>query len=269
MAAGIPVVDEATNKVGADTPPEGNNNSSNGTPNNHQKRGGGSTSTNSNTPASEVEEGSNQGLGSGKMASSVAKKDSDQDVTNKKDNGAPLSPTSEAASAAPPADGSGYPNQHLATPQAVAPAYYSVGGYPVPESPSPAGANPVTTVYDSNLAVPQQGAFAPFGVGNTTPLSPPRGTSSVMVGAGMIPPASPLFPRVTGANGGGGTMESNRQAGPPSSPGLPYMSPGLYPHYSAVTTGTSHSSDSAEETPSWADRWVMNGFAPIAQTILV
>lgn len=143
-----------------------------------------------------------------------------------------------------------YPS-HL-TPQPAS-GYYL--GYPhsqvTPEPPSPAGPGVATVSYDATsfFQQPTAGAFAPhtsaFGA-TATPLSPPRATTM-----GAIPPASPLFPRVTSAGLGG--RDSKRQGGAPPSPNLPYMSPQLgtamYHQYPMTSQG---SMDSPDDMNGWS-----------------
>jgi hypothetical protein len=123
-------------------------------------------------------------------------------------------------------------------------------GYSNQEPPSPAAA-PVAGVvpYDVGSFFQQPGTFVAhsnsFGAGPNTPLSPARPTTAM----GGLPPASPLFPRMSS----GGLATSNgmdaRQAGPPPSPSLAYMSPSLgSAMYAAYHTGTS-----PEEGSTWMD----------------
>ena len=130
---------------------------------------------------------------------------------------------------------------------------YNVAGYYVggggQEPPSP-GINMGGAVYDTgsffqtSAAAAAGGPFhsSAFGAaGSNTPLSPPR-PSAMM---GVIPPASPLFPRVT-------MMDPGQH---PPSPNLPYMStalPGMYSHYGVGLS--SGSSNSLDEAIAWNDR---------------
>lgn len=159
-----------------------------------------------------------------------------------------VSPNSQAAST----------GQTVAYPPYLTPqpgvGYYQ--GYPqsqvTPEPPSPAAPITATVAYDTASFFQQHGAFAPFGA--NTPLSPPRASGTM----GIVPPASPLFPRVTSAGGLTGLDASSRGVGAPPSPNLPYMSTQLgssmYQHYGVVTGAASQSSDSAEDASAWMDR---------------
>jgi hypothetical protein len=155
----------------------------------------------------------------------------------------------------------GYPS-HL-TPAAT--GYYA--GYPqsqvTPEPPSPGVAGAVVGTYDASF-FQQAGAFhtSAFG-GPNTPLSPPRATANM----GIVPPASPLFPRATSGVAGSavgltGGLDGQQQALPngaaPPSPSLPYMAspplPGMYQHYAVPGVGSQSSSspdDGAANT--WSD----------------
>lgn len=153
----------------------------------------------------------------------------------------------------------GYP-PHL-TPQPGAGYYLGYGQSQVtPEPPSPAG--PGAAVYDMGSFFQQPAAFAhnsPFGVPQT-PLSPRRSG-----GMGGIPPASPLFPRVSTAAGaaglvpGGGGIEQ-RPGGAPPSPNVPYLSPALGAntmyHQTYPGNGMGNHGDSPDDIPGWGDRYV-------------
>jgi len=177
---------------------------------------------------------------------------------------------------------------HL-TPQAGG-AYYLYGNHQVtPEPPSPA-----TPGYDVTSFLQQQAALAvhpgnPFGTAGQygaipqAPLSPSRSGIS----GGLIPPASPLFPRAATHNPVGmpGSFEQHNQLDSSviqriqgqtsASPSVPYMSASLanangtgfgtvYPGYSPTGTYTSvlgvaaaqgtESSSSAGENGAWGDR---------------
>jgi hypothetical protein len=148
----------------------------------------------------------------------------------------------------------GYP-VHL-TPQ-PGPGYYLGYGQSqvTPEPPSPAG--PGATVYDVGSFFQQPAAFAhnsPFGVPQT-PLSPRRSG-----GMGGIPPASPLFPRVSAAGAAGlvptGAGLEQRPGAPPS-PSVPYLSPPLGPnamYQNYPGNGMGHLGESPEDFPGWGDR---------------
>jgi hypothetical protein len=95
--------------------------------------------------------------------------------------------------------------------------------------------SPRVTVYDGSFFQTAAGAFHSSAfAGNNTPLSPPRPTM------GVIPPASPLFPRVA-------VMDNGQ---PPPSPSLPYMSTTLPNMYYG-----SASSNSPDEVGAWNDRY--------------
>ena len=160
---------------------------------------------------------------------------------------APSTPGKDEAPAA--AAASAEPKQDRLSP-AVAPvsSYPYVAGYYVggPEPPSP-GIGMGGAVYDTgSFFQTSAGPFhsSAFGAaGSNTPLSPPRPSAMV----GVIPPASPLFPRVT-------MMDQGQH---PPSPNLPYMSttlPGIYQHYGVNLS--SGSSNSLDEAIAWNDRSV-------------
>lgn len=153
----------------------------------------------------------------------------------------------------------GYP-AHL-TPQPGAGYYLGYGQTQVtPEPPSPAGPGPA--VYDVGSFFQQPAAFAhnsPFGVPQA-PLSPRRSG-----GMGGIPPASPLFPRVSTAAGTAGLMPSGagieqRPGGAPPSPSVPaYLSPPLGPsamYQGYPGNGIGNQGDSPDELQSWVERYV-------------
>mmetsp|Transcript_5525 Transcript_5525/g.8735 ORF Transcript_5525/g.8735 Transcript_5525/m.8735 type:complete len:614 (-) Transcript_5525:52-1893(-) len=177
---------------------------------------------------------------------------------------------------------------HL-TPQAGG-GYYLYGNHQVtPEPPSPA-----TPGYDVASFLQQQAALGvhpgnPFGTGGQygampqAPLSPSRSGMS----GGLIPPASPLFPRVATNSAGGisGSFEQHNQLDSavlqriqgqtPASPSVPYVSASLisangsgfgamYPGYSPTGTyanvlsgaanQTTESSPPTGENGGWGDR---------------
>jgi hypothetical protein len=176
----------------------------------------------------------------------------------------------------------GYHTAHL-TPQPASGYYHNVSYQTqqmTPEPPSPAGA-----VYDMGSFFHQQAAFAPlnspFGAsgqyhgGLQPPLSPTRTFSS---GSMVIPPASPLFPRVSSAGLGSVSFEQQQQqqqqqqqrsqldsrsganaAGTPLSPNVPYLSSALG---SAVYQGygnngnTNSQNNSSDDITGWGDRYV-------------
>lgn len=123
-----------------------------------------------------------------------------------------------------------------------------------PEPPSPAG-------YDAASFRQQQ--FNPFGGQYAGGLPPPP--LSPRVGSmGSLPPASPLFPRVT-SNAAGRLSPGG--SGAPASP-APYLtSPALgstmYHSYGAsYNSGNGVGSDaSPEETNAWANRYVKDAHA--------
>lgn len=160
----------------------------------------------------------------------------------------------------------GYP-AHL-TPQPGQGYYMGYGQSQVtPEPPSPAGPG-ASAIYDMGSFFQQPAAFAPHSSPfvPATPLSPRR--TAAMVGG--IPPASPLFPRVsnTGATGlmpgTGGLMDGHR-AGAPPSPGVPYLSPPLGPnsmYQSYTANGIGSQADSPEDISAWGDRNHQSMFPP-------
>lgn len=144
----------------------------------------------------------------------------------------------------------GYPT-HL-TPQQAGQGYYGYQSQVTPEPPSPGG--PGANVYDVGSFFQQQGTFqqhnSPFVPG--TPSSPRRAAAM-----GGIPPASPLFPRVSTAAGAAGLVPGagidQRLMGAPPSPSVPYLSPPLgpnsmYPGYAA------NQPDSPDDIAAWGDR---------------
>jgi hypothetical protein len=194
---------------------------------------------------------------------SVAKDTADSNLTSKSDKGKPeaTSPVkqsnskgSEVEAGSPqsqdPTEGFGdYPQL---MPQTGSNAGYYLGYNPAePPSPSPAGLG--TASYDAASFFQQPGAFAPLsrvaGGAAASPLSPPRTVPTTM---GVVPPASPLFPRATS----GGRLSNNAERTPvsvaaPPSPNLGYMSPalgGYQPPYAVVPTVGSLSSDSPDVT---------------------
>ena len=157
----------------------------------------------------------------------------------------------------------GYP--HL-MPQVGSAAAYYLGYSPAqlpPEPPSPATGGMTTVAYEAGSFFQQPaGAFAPLGSNPAgTPLSPPRPTATMAMG--VLPPASPLFPRVASGgrlNAAGGTDRSSMVA--PPSPNLVYMASQLggasmYAQYPMVPGAGSQSSDSPEDAArDWSDRYV-------------
>lgn len=162
----------------------------------------------------------------------------------------------------------GYP-AHL-TPQ-PGQGYYPLGyqSQVTPEPPSPAG--PGANVYDVGSFFQQPAAFAPHNSPFVpqTPLSPRR-TAAM----GGIPPASPLFPRVSTATGAAGLMPGSgieqrimdgHRAGAPPSPSVPYLSPPLGPnsmYQSYPTNGIGSQADSPEELSAWGERTQQSMFQP-------
>lgn len=160
----------------------------------------------------------------------------------------------------------GYP-AHL-TPQ-PGQGYYPLGyqSQVTPEPPSPAGPG-ASAVYDMGSFFQQPAAFAPHNSPFVpqTPLSPRR--TAAMAG---IPPASPLFPRVStsGATGlmpaGTGIdhriMDGHRVAGAPPSPSVPYLSPPLGPN-SMYPSYPNNQADSPEDISAWGDRNQQSMFPP-------
>ncbi|GKY96869.1 hypothetical protein MPSEU_000646000 [Mayamaea pseudoterrestris] len=118
---------------------------------------------------------------------------------------------------------------------------YYVGGHQSQATEPPSPGISMSAVYDTgSFFQSSSGPFhsSAFATGSNTPLSPPRPTNMV----GVIPPASPLFPRVPMIDGSG------QQQHPPS-PNLPYMSttlPSIYQHYGVnLSSGSSNSLDEA------------------------
>lgn len=176
------------------------------------------------------------------------------------------------------------PTQFAPQPQ-VGSAYYL--GYPQTSEP-PSPAQPGANVYDAASFFQQpSGAFAvphstAFGGGPNSSLSPPRGTSAGAAAAAAtatamgvaIPPASPLFPRVssggvlTGAAAPtaaalDATGRQQAAGGAPPSPNLPYMSPQLgtssmyqpYPMASSAATESQSSDNSpSADGNAWNER---------------
>lgn len=188
-------------------------------------------------------------------------------------------PSSRGGTVSPTYSNSSYPlgyASHLTPQQGY---YLSYQSQVTPEPPSPAGPAG-TTVYDVGSFFQHPASFhaSPFtGTAQYTvnptaqhqqpPLSPSQNNS-----VGGIPPASPLFPRVTG-QATAGLLDQHRmldpslqQRGTPLSPAPPYLTPGLgasgagtaavYPNMSAYPAhngaGT-NSSNSPEDYQGWAD----------------
>lgn len=153
----------------------------------------------------------------------------------------------------------GYP-AHL-TPQGGQGYYQYTQSQVTPEPPSPAGHG--ATVYDVGSFFQQPAAFAPHSpFVPQTPLSPRRAGAM----AGGIPPASPLFPRVSTATGGTGIIpggsgldqriiEGHRGGAPPS-PSVPYLTPPLGPNsmYHSYPNNGLGATDSPEDISGWGDR---------------
>ena len=195
--------------------------------------------------------------GVGDAEDSKASPEANQGANNDKKGEGGLSPTPQ------PHYLHGYP-AHL-TPQ-TGQGYYPLGyqqSQVTPEPPSPAG--PGATIYDVGSFFQQPAAFAhnsPFVP--HTPLSPRR--TAAMAG---IPPASPLFPRVSTAAGAAGLvptgtgieqrlMDGHRVGAPPS-PSVPYLSPPLGPnsmYQSYAVNGIGSQVDSPEDISGWGDRYV-------------
>jgi len=232
-------------------------------PGNTDEEGNKKTSPNSKeAPASSEKSASNpaspEGGGNKKSAGETSSKGDDP----RKGDDSRLTPNSQQVPT---------PASSQLTPQPQAGSAYYIGGYPsqsqvTPEPPSPAHQQPVAYA-DAASFFQQPGAFAApnsaaaFGAANT-PLSPPRvGVPGAVPTTPMgvaIPPASPLFPRVS--SGGGLAADGSGRQGAPPSPNLPYMSAqlgaaGMYHQYPVTTTG-SQSSDSPEDASSWNDRYV-------------
>jgi len=172
----------------------------------------------------------------------------------------PASPSGESKESNPTAiQIPGYPS-HIATPQTGSAAAYYLGysqSQVTPEPPSPATQANATIAYDGLSFFQQPGAFAPHSssfVGPSTPLSPPRATTTM----GVIPPASPLFPRITAAGPASATalgLEAMpRQAGAPPSPNLPYMSPPFGSAMYQPYPGGPQPSNGSDEGSSWNER---------------
>lgn len=172
------------------------------------------------------------------------------------------------------------------TPQPGA-GYYFLGNHQVtPEPPSPA-----TPGYDVNSFLQHQAAALgvhhgnPFGSGQYGGIpQPPLSPSRVGMTGGLIPPASPLFPRAAG-NPVGSFDQQNQldssvfqriQGQTPASPSMPYMaSPSLGPSngatfggvyqgyaantgtYASVLSGAQGGEPSASpDDRGWGDRYV-------------
>ena len=137
-----------------------------------------------------------------------------------------------------------------------------------PEPPSPAGPGGAT-VYDVGSFLQPGAAFhgSPFagaqqyGQAPQPPHSPAQNNAASM---GGIPPASPLFPRITG-QATAGLLDHNigsiQQRGAPLSPGPPYLAQlgpsSMYPNMGAYTgpahNGSSNSNTSPDEYTNWAE----------------
>jgi hypothetical protein len=206
----------------------------------------------------------------------------------KRNNEEPLSPTPQLASANY-SHGQHHQVSNL-TPQQPRAGAYMVSGYHhhhqqmTPEPPSPGG--PVVLQNDAynvgSFFQQQAGAFvphtSPFGATQPSPLSPPRPAAAVVMGAmGVIPPASPLFPRLSsgGSNVGGALnpadsgLSSSRGGVAPPSPSLHYsMQPlgaTMYQTYGSNQVVSSQSINSPDDgsggvAGSWSDRYVLFDF---------
>lgn len=161
----------------------------------------------------------------------------------------------------------GYP-AHL-TPQQPGQGYYPLGyqSQVTPEPPSPAGHG--AHVYDVGSFFQQPAAFHNSPFVPQTPLSPRR--TAAMAG---IPPASPLFPRVSATTGATGLMPTGtgieqrimegHRGGAPPSPSVPYLSSPLGPNsmYQNYPNGIGSQADSPDDLSAWGDRNQQNMFPP-------
>lgn len=190
-------------------------------------------------------------MNDGSMASGLSNGDAKASSSLNKDNPAPPGPAStpteikEAGKKTekgpqfqpPPA------SAHVAIPNHIdvhkLPSNYYLGYHQSSDAPpSPAISHSIAAMpYD--VFMQQPGAFtavqAPsFGVQNSnTPLSPPR--VGATPGYAGVPPASPLFPRVssTGLEAANGVAAITVA---PQSPSLPYMSPGMGSYVTRMTS---------------------------------
>lgn len=220
----------------------------------------------------------NQQQGSSSKGSSPEKRSTG---SNHGGGDVPLSPTPQMASATNYSSSQGTPQPNRATG-----AYMVSSGYHhhhhqqmTPEPPSPGGPVVLHTSNDAytvgSFFQQQAGAFvpshtSPFGVSQPSPLSPPRPTAVVAMGAmGVIPPASPLFPRLSSGGGGSnvgtaslhpsdsGLSGVSSRGGAPPSPSLPYST--MYQTYGSNQVVSSHSIISPDDgsggvSGSWNDR---------------
>jgi hypothetical protein len=154
-----------------------------------------------------------------------------------------------------------------------------------PEPPSPGGPvvlQPSSEAYNVGSFFQQQAGVAfvpshtsPFGVSQPSPLSPPRPAAAVAMGAmGVVPPASPLFPRLSSGGGSNhnvrtalnpsdsslsGVVTSRGGIAPPS-PNISYST--MYQTYGSNQLVSSHSIISPDDgsggvSGSWNDRYVV------------
>ena len=175
--------------------------------------------------------------------------------------------------------GNTYPQAYPAhlTPQQ--PGYYlAYQSQVTPEPPSPAG--PGAAVYDVGSFFQQPGAFhssIPFPGGaqqfmNPSPQQPNAPPSPSQSNAGSIPPASPLFPRISG-QATASLLDQHRMLdgsiqprGAPLSPGPPYLSPALGPSvagsagmyqnmnaFASLSINGTPNSNSPVNFPGWGD----------------
>ena len=204
------------------------------------------------------------------VAKKAQSKDEDEIIkssdADKKDGG------SAGGTVSPSQSSSSYPQalpSHL-TPQQQG-YYVAYQSQVTPEPPSPAGPGP-TAVYDVGSFLQQPTGFSPFnghqyaggGVQGQRPGPAPPSPSQ-----NSIPPASPLFPRVTGQVG---LLDPHRamdgptsQRGAPLSPGPPYLSAALGPSaamypamnvYGGPHGGSGNGANSivsSEEVAAWGD----------------
>lgn len=149
-----------------------------------------------------------------------------------------------------------YP-QAVPTPQQH--GYYVYSSQFNPEPPSPHGGGP--TVYDvgSFFQQPTAAGFhnSPFGTVHPygTQQQPPNSPASQSVG---IPPASPLFPRMTGGPTAAllsASIQRDSGGNPALSPGRTYMTPHFGPSGIYMTPGgvNGNGNNSNEDFSGWGD----------------
>ena len=223
--------------------------------------------------------GNSKGNGGPDSAQLAAEQDKSPSSQNDDSATTRRDPNGRGGNLSPTQVGNTYPQGYPAhlTPQHSA-YYLAYQPQVTPEPPSPAG--PGAPVYDVGSFFQQPGAFhssSPFPQGvqqfmNASQQQPNAPPSPSQSNAGSIPPASPLFPRITG-QATASLLDQHRMLdgsiqprGTPLSPGPPYLSPALGPSV-ASSAGMYHNvtansaldsigilnSNSSVDFPGWGD----------------